>query len=107
MILLSDLMAAKSLMRFGPYPRKYVRKPLKLKMSNQRTFGFDEEKLATPVFALGFDVYTTDALEKNGIATLRDLLMCNRKSLLSMKNFSPSAVDRLLRQLLACGINLD
>lgn len=76
-------------------------------MLNQRTYGFDEQKLATPVCELGFSVYMTDALEKNGIATLGDLLMCSRESLLSMKEVSRLAVEHMLRQPLACGINLD
>ena len=46
-----------------------------------------DERLAMSTAEIGLSVRTTNCLEERGIFTVKDLLQCTRKDLLSISNF--------------------
>ena len=62
-----------------------------------------EERLQMSTAEIGLSVRTTNCLEERGIFTVRDLLNCTPKDLLSISNFGEKTLDEVYKSLESVG----
>jgi DNA-directed RNA polymerase subunit alpha len=62
-----------------------------------------EERLEMSTAEIGLTVRTTNCLEERGIFTVRDLLNCTRKDLLSISNFGEKTLEEVYKALESVG----
>ena len=62
-----------------------------------------EERLQMSTAEIGLSVRTTNCLEERGIFTVRDLLNCTRKDLLSISNFGEKTLEEVFAALETVG----
>ncbi len=62
-----------------------------------------EERLQMSTAEIGLSVRTTNCLEERGIFSVRDLLNCTPKDLLSISNFGEKTLDEVYKSLESVG----
>ncbi|MCA9262449.1 MAG: hypothetical protein KDA60_01325 [Planctomycetales bacterium] len=62
-----------------------------------------EQRLDMSTAEIGLSVRTTNCLEDRGIFTVRDLLNCTRKDLLSISNFGEKTLEEVYKALATVG----
>lgn len=62
-----------------------------------------EDRLQMSTAEIGLSVRTTNCLEERGIFTVKDLLNCTRKDLLSISNFGEKTLDEVYQALETVG----
>ena len=62
-----------------------------------------KEKLEMSTAEIGLSVRTTNCLEERGIFTVRDLLNCTRRDLLSISNFGEKTLEEVYAALESVG----
>ena len=62
-----------------------------------------EERLQMSTAEIGLSVRTTNCLEERGIFTVRDLLNCTPKDLLSISNFGEKTLEEVYHSLESVG----
>jgi len=62
-----------------------------------------DERLAMSTAEIGLSVRTTNCLEERGIFTVKDLLQCTRKDLLSISNFGEKTLEEVYKALEGVG----
>ena len=64
-----------------------------------------EERLQMSTAEIGLSVRTTNCLEERGIFTVRDLLNCTPKDLLSISNFGEKTLEEVYSSLESVGFH--
>ena len=77
-----------------------TRIPLSQEDQQQATL---ETRLQMSTAEIGLSVRTTNCLEERGIFTVRDLLNCTPKDLLSISNFGEKTLDEVYKSLESVG----
>ncbi len=62
-----------------------------------------DERLKMSTAEIGLSVRTTNCLEERGIFTVRDLLNCTSKDLLSISNFGEKTLEEVYNSLESVG----
>ena len=73
-----------------------------LSPEDRQTHSLDE-RLQMSTAEIGLSVRTTNCLEDRGIFTVRDLLNCTRKDLLSISNFGEKTLEEVFDALETVG----
>lgn len=79
-----------------------TRIPLSEEDQQQQTL---EQRLQMSTAEIGLSVRTTNCLEERGIFTVRDLLQCTPKDLLSISNFGEKTLDEVYKSLESVGFH--
>ncbi len=81
-----------------------TRIPLSADASQSQTI---EERLDMSTAEIGLSVRTTNCLEERGIFTVKDLLHCTKKELLSISNFGEKTLEEVFSALESVGFFRD